>query len=99
MTYAFLIALGVGGLGIGLFAALWQAARAAYVQERAESEKLRGSLSAATTATRVSETERARLEAVIAGHKAEIARLEGDLDACQDPAVVRERLRRLLGSA
>lgn len=99
MTYAFLIALGVGGLGIGLFAALWQAARAAYVQERAEGDKVRAELAAASTATRVSEAERARLEGVIALLKSEVSQLERELIANQDPAAVRERLRRLFGSS
>lgn len=38
----------------------------------------------------------ARLERVVRDLKAEIAGLEGDIDACQDPSVVRDRLRRLL---
>lgn len=37
-----------------------------------------------------------RLEAVISRQKADIAALEADLDACSDPAAVRERLRRVL---
>lgn len=40
----------------------------------------------------------ARYERVVRDLKAEIARLEGDLDACNDPGVVRDRLRRLLSS-
>ncbi len=37
-----------------------------------------------------------RLEQVITDLKTEIAGLEKDLDACLDPAIVRERLRRML---
>lgn len=37
-----------------------------------------------------------RLEGVTLGLKAEIASLEKDLDACLDPSVVRDRLRRML---
>ena len=44
--------------------------------------------------TRVDERE--RLERVIAQQKAGIAQLEEDIDACEDPGVVRDRLRRLL---
>jgi hypothetical protein len=41
----------------------------------------------------------ARLDAVIAAQKTGIAKLEEDLDACEDPAVVRDRLRGLLRGA
>ena len=40
-----------------------------------------------------------RLEHVISNLKTEIAKLEGDLDACHDPAVVRDRLRNLLSNS
>lgn len=38
-------------------------------------------------------------ERVVADLKAEIKKLEGELDACASPSVVRERLGRLLGGA
>lgn len=39
-----------------------------------------------------------RLEAVIAGLKQEVATIEATLQTCRDPAVIRDRLRGLLGS-
>jgi len=53
------------------------------------------------TATRGGASEvNARLEQVITQLKAEVMSLEKDLSACRrDPAVLRDRLRRLLGDA
>lgn len=104
MTYAFLIALAVGGLASGILAALWQAARLACVEERAAHEKeatqLRAELAAAKAASQLLEArvvnDAARLEAALAAKKREIAELEADLYACNSPGLVRERLRRML---
>lgn len=99
MTQALLVAL-LGAVGAaGVLAALWQAARAACVEARAEATALRAELAASSTATRVSEDERARLEAAIALLRSELSILERELIANQDPAAVRERLRRLFGAA
>lgn len=39
-----------------------------------------------------------RLEAIIEGLKKEVATIEAQLQTCRDPAVIRDRLRGLLGS-
>lgn len=42
---------------------------------------------------------KARMEGVVGQLKAEISRLEEDLDVCEDPSAVRDRLRKLLSGA
>ena len=100
MTYAFLIALAAGGLASGLLAAMWQAAKVALVKERADHQKTQADLAATLAALKVSEQARgentARLEALISQKQSEIAALEADQYACNSPALVRERLRKLL---
>jgi len=98
VTYALLVVMAASGL----LAAFWQAARAALVKERGEHQKTKGDLTAVSKALEISEAARkdetARLEAVIAAKKTEIATLEADTYACNSPALVRERLRSLLSS-
>jgi hypothetical protein len=56
-------------------------------------------MDAAVQANKAQEDHKVRLELVITSLKAEITALEKDLDACHDPSVVRDRLRRMLAPA
>jgi len=102
MGYAFLIALAAGGIAAGILTALWKGAQNLLSIEKAAHEKTKGDLAATAKGLEISEAargdEKARLEAVIAAKKAEIATLEADTYACNSPALVRERLRSLLHS-
>jgi len=102
VIYAFLISLGVGGLSSGILAALWKAAQKLLSDERGAHAVTRANLGMAQTALELVEAARkddkSRLEAVIAAKLVEIKELEADTYACNSPAVVRERLRKLLVS-
>lgn len=101
MTAALLASLAVGSIASLVLAALWQGAqkiclqeRAAHVQQLAEMEARYTTGLQLSEAARVDEV--ARLEALIEQKKADIATLEADQYACNSPALVRERLRKLL---
>lgn len=91
----------LAGTVVGLvFAIREQRARATAAAEHARANALarlyeiQGEELKATRATMVDSV--ARREEVIAFLKGEIAKLEADLDGCQAPGVVRDRLRRML---
>jgi hypothetical protein len=69
------------------------AAKSARDRSAANEQRLAGALAAEKTAHEIT---RVRLERTAQGLKNGIAKLEEDLDACDDVAVVRARLRRLL---
>lgn len=75
---------------------LWQSTVVLLTKEKAAHEQTNAALVALTKSNADNTS---RLEVVIATLKVEIATLEGDLNACRDPAVVRSRLRSLLSSA
>lgn len=98
MEYAILAAVIIALSGAVLSLIFWSM----YAAERAKVEPLRTELGAtqaaykAAVATAAEKEE--RLEVVIAGLKKEIGTIEATLQTCRDPAVVRDRLRGLLGA-
>lgn len=101
MTYALLISISVGTLGMAVLALLWRTAAAAYTAEAMLHSNTKKELLASTAATALSEsarvTEQARAQAVVNQLKAEIEILEQNLS--HDPADIRDRLVGLLGAA
>lgn len=102
MTYVVLIEAAGALLGGIILLALWKSTEVKLIAAQAELAKAQAADAADEKGTEVSEEsradEKARLEAVITGLKAEIAKLEGEMDATTDPAVVRARLRGLLAA-
>jgi flagellar basal body-associated protein FliL len=73
-----------------------------YVAKKAEVAPLQVQLASMTAAKDVVvvnwRDQQVRYEAVIEALKKEVATIEANLQTCRDPAVIRDRLRRLLGS-
>jgi hypothetical protein len=91
----------VSGLVLGAGGAIWALLlKARLAEARHDAERLRSeneSLRAKLGEAEASGADRAaRLETVIADYKHQVAELDADLAKCQDPVIVRERLRRLL---
>lgn len=101
VIYAFLIALGVGGLTSAIFAALWKGSQLATVKAWADLEASKKELATAKADGEIAALRSAddakRLNAVIEGLKLEISGLENDVATCRSPDAVRARLRGLLG--
>lgn len=102
MIEAALIALVLSVGTIAVLVGLWKGAQAELVTQEARLVRVAGELEATRLQLGASETaratERARDAAAMTTLKQEIASLENDLVACESPDVVRDRLRRLLGS-
>ncbi len=95
-----LVVLALALIAGAVFAFLWQSGKTALVVEQAEHAKtkvaLTSALSAVDATTAMAANSKARLEAQLENTKAAIQALEADLAACNDPAAVRSRLRKLL---
>lgn len=100
MIEALLVVVGLLGITCAVLVALWKGAELKLVQEQAAHKTTKAEAANVSAAIGLSESARtneaARLEAVIAHLKQEIASLENDLSACESPDVVRDRLRKLL---
>jgi hypothetical protein len=91
----------LGGLVLGAGGAIWALLLKARLADakhdadklRSENESLRTKLGEAEASTADGTR---RLEVVIADYKRQVAELDAEVARCQDPAVIRERLRRLL---
>lgn len=95
----------VTGLAIAIAAVVLAAAIACLVlmsqrdSARRDVDKFRQSWEDALSANKAYDEQISRREQVIFDLKKEVAELEKDLDAIKDPTVVRDRLRRMLGSS
>lgn len=98
MIYVILTILGTGGVTTAILGALWQGAKAALANERTLNARLTADLAQANQAIQLSEAGRAdegaRTTALITQLKQELAASE--INAPQDAASVRDRLRKLL---
>lgn len=93
----------LGGIVVAAGGVIWALiAKARLTDARHEAETLRAendSLRAKLAEAEAAATDRtSRLETVIADYKRQVTDLEADLARCQDPAVIRDRLRKLLGA-
>lgn len=99
MTAAFLIALVLGGGLSGVFAALWKGVLGVLAAERAAHEATKSTITAASKAVEIAEAAQleiiAQYDAAMAAKRVDILALEADNHACNSPALVRERLRKL----
>ena len=92
----------VGGIALLVMTLLWRLSLSQRDGARAGQKAAERLQRGAEADTRIEKAGRAedsvRLERVVRDLKAGIADLERDVDVCQDPSVVRDRLRRLFAA-
>lgn len=103
MTYFVVGLIIVLLLAIIILVALWKSTQLRENTTQHNLNAMTGNYESATQGLLISEAarkdEKKRNEAAVAALRAEIAALESDLYACNSPALVRERLRKLLQSS